>query len=155
MFLLGTQVLCVLSEVSIVPVAAQTFFFHPPTFICYIFEVQILFPINKLFVTKYEIRRNISVCWCYLWFSSALGVVLDFRVNNHKCITWLGYNSTLDKVRSFILALRESQFLGHSYAFKVLIGKEYSTIMFKEKDPKLLAFKKKLFCYKWFIICSE
>lgn len=129
MFLLEAQVLCVLLKESIVQMAAYTFFFHPPIFICCRFEVQILFPIHKSFVTKYEIRRNFSVWWSYLWFPSALSVFLDFHVKNHECITWFGYNSTLDKVRSFILGLPESEFLGHSCAFKVLISnfKEDST----------------------------
>jgi len=50
----------------------------------------------------------------------------------------------LDKVRSLILALPESEFLGYSCAFKVPISsfKEDSCAMFKKKPPNLIVLKK-------------
>lgn len=133
--------------------AAYTFFFYPPIW-CR-FEVK-LFPIQ---VAKHEIRRNFSVCWSYLWCPSALSVFLEFHVKSHEHITWFSYDFTLDEIRSFIFAFPESEFLGHSCAFKVVISnlKVDSTNMFKKKIPNLIVKKTpiELFCYEWFIIRSE
>lgn len=101
----------VCSEVSTVWGAAYTSFFPPPVLLCCKVEVQNLFPNHKSAVTKCELRRNFSVSWSYLWLPSVLSLFLDIHVKNRECITWFGYNFTLDKVTSLILAFPEGEFL--------------------------------------------